>query len=293
MDRTAAEDAFSRLVRALVLAGGAGAVLAAGLAVWLARRAMAPMDEALALQRRFVSDASHELRTPLTLLSTRLQLLARRLNKGSQLTAQTQADLRGVLDDTAALTGILDDLLAAAEPGNREQRERCDLGELVARSVQAARAHARETGVALQLASHDPVMVEVSPVSVRRAVTALLDNALDHACSAVQVGVRRDGRPGRSVARVAVADDGAGLPPDGASRLFERFASDRAEQPAGGRRHYGLGLALVGEVAHAHGGSVSVEPGEHRGTCFVLTLPLAPEEATGGRLRRPRGPRTR
>ena len=68
-----------RIIGALAVAGGAGLVLATLAAVVLARRAVTPMSQALESQRRFVADAGHELRTPLTLLSTRAQLLARRI----------------------------------------------------------------------------------------------------------------------------------------------------------------------------------------------------------------------
>ena len=68
-----------RLLRGIALAGGVGLAIAVAGSAWLARRAVRPMADALALQRRFVADASHELRTPLTLLSTRAQLIVRRL----------------------------------------------------------------------------------------------------------------------------------------------------------------------------------------------------------------------
>ena len=67
------------------------------------------------MQRRFVADASHELRTPLTLLSTRAQLLARRLRRRPEVTDQVVADVEGVVADTRMLTEILDDLLVAAD----------------------------------------------------------------------------------------------------------------------------------------------------------------------------------
>lgn len=72
-----------RILGALGLAGGAGLVLTSLAAAVLARRAVRPMAQALEQQRRFVADAGHELRTPLTLLSTRTQLLARRVRDHS------------------------------------------------------------------------------------------------------------------------------------------------------------------------------------------------------------------
>jgi two-component system, OmpR family, sensor kinase len=259
-------------------------VLSAGIAAWLAHRALRPMREALALQRRFVSDAGHELRTPLTLLSTRVQLLARRMRgAGAGALLEVEADLRGVLDDTAALTAILEDLLAAAEPGRPESRVACDLSTLVAECLHSARARADELGIALQLQADERVEVRATPPALRRAVTALVDNALGHARTRVSVRVQGC----RGGAEVVVEDDGPGLAPEEAARVFERFSSSR-KNGSGGPRHYGLGLALVSEVAQAHGGSVTVDRADRgRGGKFVLRLAT---ESPQSRLRRPPAP---
>jgi signal transduction histidine kinase len=88
----------------------------------------------------------------------------------------------------------------------------------------------------------------------------------------VEVAVER----GRREVRVRVADDGPGIPTEVAPRVFERFTSTRSERPdAGGRRHYGIGLALVADVAAAHGGGVTAgDRADGRpGAELVLTLP--------------------
>ncbi len=266
MDRTAEERAGDRVVTALLLAGATGAVLTGLVAGLLARRTLRPVAEALALQRRFVSDAGHELRTPLTLLSTRVQLLARKLDSG----AEVRSEVDGVLADTAALNEVLEDLLVVAHAGEVE-RTTCDLATLAAGCVDAARAAAAQRGVDLQFLGNGPAPADVGEPAVRRAVTSLVDNALDHASSRVEVSVR----PSPRRVEVEVADDGPGVAPEVADRLFERFASDRAgrgDRTGTRRRHYGLGLALVADVAAAHRGSVRLQPREH-GTAFVLTLP--------------------
>ncbi len=102
-----------------------------------------------------------------------------------------------------------------------------------------------------------------------------MDNAVDHATHEVVVTVRRAG----SAAQALVDDDGPGLGED-AGDLFARFAS-RRPGPApdeGGRRHYGLGLALVAEVAAQHAGTVEAtnRPDAPHGARLVLTLPLGP-----------------
>ncbi len=108
--------------------------------------------------------------------------------------------------------------------------------------------------------------------ALARAVGAMVDNALDHATGAVVV---RLARVGRSVV-VEVLDDGPGIPSDTLPWMFDRFASDRRPTPeTGGRRHFGLGLALVSEIATRHGGSVTAEnrPAPQRGALLRLTIP--------------------
>ncbi|MGO1339597.1 MAG: sensor histidine kinase, partial [Cellulosimicrobium funkei] len=116
LDPSETREALARLLLALGVATAVGVVLATVGGWWLGRRAVLPTAQALAMQRRFVADASHELRTPLTLLSTRAQLLRRRLERpGPGTTEQVARDVDGLLEDTAALSDVLDDLLTAAD----------------------------------------------------------------------------------------------------------------------------------------------------------------------------------
>ena len=121
----------------------------------------------------------------------------------------------------------------------------------------------------------DPVTVEGVPAALRRAVTALVDNAVGHARSVVRLEVAVH----RGEAVLQVLDDGPGISPEVAPRMFERFTSARSEpaDPAGGRRHYGIGLALVADVAAAHGGRVSggARPDGAPGAALTLVLPAS------------------
>jgi two-component system OmpR family sensor kinase len=257
--------------------------MAAAAGTWLGRRALRPLSAALALQRRFVADAGHELRTPLTLLGTRAQLLRRRLRRGAigvptgdgtgpgdARTEALLADTDGIVRDTGRLTEILEDLLLAADPLAERPREPVDLVGLGNAAVDAAAAAAVEHGVALTGPwPAGPVVVSGSPVALRRALTALLDNALRHAVGAVQVSVGAAGRE----ALVDVIDDGPGIDPSSAGRIFDRFAT--APAPAPGPRRYGLGLALVAEIAAAHGGRVELLTRGGPGSTIRLAIPLA------------------
>jgi signal transduction histidine kinase len=269
LDLSADDAQRDRLLAAFAVSGIAGLPLSAGVGFWLARRAVAPLAAALALQRRFVADAGHELRTPLTLLSTRAQLVQRALGP-----AAASPDVDGLVADAHHLADILDELLLAADPRGRPDDEPVHLPELVGQATDSARPRAAELGVTLTWHTEgEPAPVLGARAGLHRALTALLDNAIRHAGGEVVVTVGANGPD----TVVDVADDGPGIAPDMESRMFERFATSPSDTRPGARRRYGLGLALVSEVATRHGGSVSVLHTGRAGTTLRLRLPTAPD----------------
>jgi signal transduction histidine kinase len=269
LDLSADHAERTRLLEAFLISGIAGLAVSAAVGVWLARRAVAPMADALALQRRFVADAGHELRTPLTLLSTRAQLIRRSVRQGADPDT-LRSDVDGLVGDAHQLTDILDDLLLAADPREMSERELVDLPTVAGQAVDSARPLADERGVRLVCATTaETPRVVGARASLRRAMIALLDNAIRHAGGEVRLTV---GMAGRN-AVIDVTDDGPGIDPDLVPTLFERFATAPADGQPAAHRRYGLGLALVSEIAARHGGSVSLADNGRPGATFRLLLP--------------------
>jgi signal transduction histidine kinase len=259
-----------RLERAMAVALAAGLVFAALLGAVAGRRAVRPLAEALGLQRSFVADASHELRTPLTLLSTRAQVLKRDL-AGTGLSQGLLNDADGVVHDIQRLGHVVEDLLVAADPRGEDLSNPLDLIGVVDGVIESALAHAAARGVELvPLFPTGALSIQVagSAAALRRAVLALVDNAIDHTPSGgrVTVGLRVEG----GQARLAVTDTGPGVSPANASTVLRRFHSGGHRA---GRNHYGLGLALTNDVANRHGGRLRLLPSE-TGSTFELSLPV-------------------
>lgn len=271
VDRRESREELQRLAVAFGAAGLIAVVAAGFAAAWMSRRAMRPMARALALQRRFVADASHELRTPLTLLSTRAQLLRRRLSDGDSALA---SGVEEVVQDAKSLTEILDDLLISADPRTSAESVEVDLTKVADEVVASMSAEASGRGISVvRTGTPAPVTVKGARIALSRLVVALVANALDHAESEIVVDVASHG----TNAVISVGDDGPGFPPELQERAFERFASTRdttGQVAEGGSRHYGLGLALVAEVVARHNGIVSIGRSTSGGAEVIVKLPL-------------------
>jgi signal transduction histidine kinase len=271
------QAARGRLLLSLAAAELAGILASIAVVVLLTRRSIRPLSEALALQRRFVADASHELRAPLTVLHTRIQLLVRRFDDGDAHQAKEQID--ALASDSRVLGEVIEDLLASASmAGSGVPRVRVDVAA-IAEQVRASMAdHAESAGVSL-VATRDTgtarsdLVVLGSAAALRRAVTSLVDNALahEHDGGVIEIYV---GRRGTDVL-IEVRDDGVGVDPDAMGTLFTRFSHGHTHTATMGRERYGIGLALVREIALAHHGDIAVAQTPGGGATFTLTLPAA------------------
>ncbi|HLU73791.1 MAG TPA: ATP-binding protein [Nonomuraea sp.] len=216
---------------------------------------LARLEEAEKRQRALVSDAAHELRSPLA--SIRLQL---EVALGHPEGQHWQETAEGVLEDTLRLSRLAEDLLALARLDERggvpARREPVDLDEVVR---QTADRYAE-----VRLTACDPVEVRGDAMDLGRVLTNLIDNAVRHASSEVEVALTADGT-------LTVTDDGPGIPEEDRERVFDRFTrldAGRSRDEGGA----GLGLAIVRETVRAHGGTVHLEDASP-GLRAVVSLP--------------------
>ncbi len=293
----AGEEAERRRLFAALGAAELLGLLTSGLVGYLlARRAIAPLGDALSRQRRFVADASHELRTPIAQLHTRAQLLDRDLRAIAQ-GPQVAPDVERLLAGTRQLGEVVDDLLLSTQlPERSTIGEEVDLGVVAAGVVDALADRARTQNVELALRSDPdrPSVVHGREPALRRVVTALIDNALSHTPSGGHVHVELTSQAAARQVILAVRDDGSGFDPAHARRIFDRFARGHDDH-----RRFGLGLALAREVVAGHGGTIEAHSVPGEGAVFTVRMPditaAGPLPNSAGRLRcrRQRPPRNR
>lgn len=225
--------------------------------------------------RRFAADASHELRTPLT----SIQGYAELWRAGGLRSEEELAEaMRRMEQEARRMAGLVEDLLLLARLDQRRPLERAGvrLDQVAADGVADARTV--EPDRLIDLAAQ-PVVVNGDEMRLRQVVANLLANARTHtpAGTPVRVSVTATG----ALARLEVADEGPGLEPDVAARVFERFYradSSRARSGSGTGTGTGggtgLGLAIVAAIAEAHGGRATVESQPGQGSRFVVEVPV-------------------
>jgi signal transduction histidine kinase len=230
--------------------------------------------EALARQRSaFVSAVSHELRTPLTTLRMYAELLRDGLVADPEKARRFHGDM---VQESVRLSHLVENVLEAQrlEEGRRPLRlEEVDVGGLVRSVVDGQRPLLGQRGFAVDVVIDE--RADLIGAVDRQAIEQTLVNLIENA---VKYGRGDDARLEISVARrgdravIVVADHGPGVPGHERERLFQRFA--RLERP--GEEHVagtGLGLALVRELARAHGGDARIVDSAV-GCRVEVTLPL-------------------
>ncbi|MES2171978.1 MAG: HAMP domain-containing sensor histidine kinase [Actinomycetota bacterium] len=214
----------------------------------------------------YVSDLSHELRQPLTVLDLRLQQFvsfhAPVDDDAGELLADIRADVQGLIE-------VVNDVLMLSRLDGLDADRQCDAHEIAAGVVGGLALLESSAGIRLTVTGDRSAVAAIPPTSLRRCVTALVDNAIKHSPqpSTVVVDVRRIA--GEVV--LQVIDEGDGVDPAVLGRLFERHVYSEGDSSS--RPSFGIGLALVHQTALRHGGATSVVDSGPGGTTIELRLP--------------------
>ncbi|MDQ1507495.1 MAG: two-component system, OmpR family, sensor kinase [Actinomycetota bacterium] len=239
------------------------------------------IDEAIASQRRFISDASHELRTPLTVARGQLELVGRLDDP------EADRSVRLALEELDRIGSTVEELLLLA---------RLDEGLPLAREAVEADLTLREAALRGMLLGQGDIVVDApeglsviaDPDRLLQVVSNLTGNALRHGGPGVTVTLSARPEPARPqparpdparpdparAVTIDVADTGPGIPAADLSHVFDRFyrgSAARRGVPGGA----GLGLAIVASLVEAMGGTISVSSRVGEGTTFSIRLPAA------------------
>jgi len=305
------DQALAGLVRTLIIAVPLALALAAGGGIFLARRALKPVDEIAQtaqeieesdLSRRINVNTKDELGRLAATLNEMIGRLEKAFQRQKQFTSDASHELRtplavieaestlalqkerpssdyrqsleSISQESRRMSSLIDQLLtlARADAGKEQWNfMEVNLGKLISNLSTDVEVLCQEKGLSFQLGQTQDLVVKGDEARLRELFMNLLDNAIRYTPTPGTVSVSL--RREGQMAVVAITDTGVGIPAEDIPFIFERFYRvDKSRSRAEGGS--GLGLAICRHIAEAHSGKIEVESQVGAGSTFSVWLPL-------------------
>lgn len=227
------------------------------------------LEKGFRSQQEFVAAASHDLRTPLTIIKSYTDLLKR---WGKDDRAVVEESVQAMIKAVGFMERLVNDLLLLARMQAKPTFNimPLSLDELAQDTVQEARALSEYINIKLD--TMDQAVVAADEYYLRRALWALVDNAIKYNRPGGEVTVSVNADKNRGQASLSVTDTGPGINGGDLPRIFDRFY--RGDPARSHGKGFGLGLSLTKEIVEAHRGRITVDSQPGKGSRFTIVLPL-------------------
>jgi len=234
---------------------------------------LARLQRGVADMTRFTAEASHELRTPVALMRTTAEVALTRERQAGEYSAA----LADVLTQAERMSALVDDLLALTreDAGARADEDgRADPAAIAREIARGVEVVAVRRGIRCEVvASGETIGVAMAPVTLRRVLMILTDNAITYSAAGGVVTLHVASDPGGRVV-IEVSDTGPGIDPRDRPHVFERFyrgSAARQHAPDG----TGLGLPIAKAIVERHHGSIAIDSSARTGCTVRVELPAS------------------
>lgn len=217
----------------------------------------------------YVQTFTHEIKSPLSAIRGAAELI----QEPSMPQAERERFLANIASETQRIQEIVDRMMELTALETRRALERSEpvaLAPLLREVGAGAQAAASARDIRVNVAIHNEASVEGDPFLLRRAISNLLDNAIDFSPPGAEVLLALEASARQ--ARIMVRDRGQGIPDYAKDKVFEKFYS--LARPHSRKKSTGLGLAFVKEIATLHRGRIELSNAPRGGALATLTLPL-------------------
>jgi signal transduction histidine kinase len=249
-------------VNLVIFAGSAAA------GYFLAGRTLAPIENMLEEQKRFVGDASHELRTPLTSLKTEIEVALRNKSHSRETRELLESNLEEV-NKMQSLTTYLLSLTRYVRGDLKLTKERMSLDEAVLKSIKSVSVVAEKRSV--QIETHiSEAQILGNKASIIELSTILLDNAIKYSKPNSKIVVSVSKKSGAST--LEVKDFGMGIMQTDLPYIFNRFYRSDGSRNKQKVEGYGLGLSIAKSIVELHNAKITVKSTLEKGTTFSIVF---------------------
>jgi len=234
-------------------------------------------DEANKLNQEksdFVSTVAHQLRTPLSATKWTLDILLR--EDAGKLTSDQRALLMKAYESNERIIGLIQDMLGADKAeikGLELSLVEINITDLINNIVPDFRSQVEKKGLKITILSkRDLPKIRVDLQKIRAVLQNLIENAVKYSKRGGEIKVTLS--KVENNLQISVEDSGIGIPKEEQQNIFKKFFRAQnavREEPNGS----GLGLFIVRSIIERHGGSITFESEENKGTKFILNLPIA------------------
>ena len=252
------DDSIAKIIPKLILYA-AGLAMLIGISFFLSRFVTMPAEEALAREKRFISDASHELKTPLGAISVNAQAL--------ELKGNESIHVKNIISETGRMGRLIDRLLTLSRLEENELVEKKDfsLSDVAQEMMLTYEGVAFEKSRSLEYTIEDGIIFNGNEDEIRQLIAILLDNAIKNSNENGQIWFNC--RKVNGIVFMDVKNTGKGISEAFIPHIFERFyTTDRSRNSSS----FGLGLAIAKEITERHGGTISVNSIPDKETTFIV-----------------------
>ncbi len=231
----------------------------------------APARNALASQKRFISNIAHELRTPLAIIKTNSEVAL----LSSVLHTDTRRMIKSNIEELDRIADIINNLLSLNNFTKNQEISftQIDLGVVVENAHKKLRKLAKGKQLEITIRKKGPFCVWGNTIALEQIVTNLLRNAIAYTAPLGRIVVSVEPDYQGNIL-LTVADTGMGISQNDLFHIFEPFyRAERSRNRESGSS--GLGLTIVSELVKIHSGSISVKSAPNRGTVVTVILPYS------------------
>ena len=232
-------------------------------------RMLSGLEDSSNREKQFSSDVSHELRTPIAVIQAESEYAI----KYARTPEEMQEGLTHILEQAKFMSSLVSQLLDVARLENNYEMNVApvDVSTMLRNMIHDYTRLCAEKHIIINADIDSDLIITGHEVSLRRAVTNLIDNAIKFTKSTINITAKRN----NLYLIIEVTDNGIGIEADNLSQIFNRMYQTEQSRNKKSNHGIGLGLYFVDKVVHLHHGTITAKSELGVFTTFSITLPLS------------------